>query len=147
MATCATTNASPALTPCFRIGGRVRGRAVVADVGVRHRERPRLRDVDRSRMRHHRQVESCERATVEQLDLAAAALLGRGAVHLDRDAELVGQRHQRRADPDRDRRDEVVPARMSETGEGVVLGADADPRRAGSIARQERCVQAEVASL
>ena len=77
-------------------------------------------------MGHHREVEAREGAAVEQLDLAAAALLGGGAVDLDREVELVGERPRAAADPDGDGRDEVVAAGVPEPRERVVLGADPD---------------------
>ena len=50
---------------------------------------------------HHRRVGAVEGAPLEQEDLAAAALFGRGAEDRDRQAEVVGQR---RPGPGRRRR-------------------------------------------
>ncbi len=106
-------NASAALTSVLGVGRGVRGLAGEDDLGVRHRERPRLGDVDGCRMRHHRQVEADERAAVEHLDLAAAAFLRGRAEHLDRQAGLIGHLGECQRRTDRDRRDQVVAAGMA----------------------------------
>ena len=78
---------------------------------------------------HHRRVTPVEGAPFEHEDLAAAALLGRRAEHLHGDAEVVGQGGQSQAGADRRRGDDVVPAGVTDAGEGVVLGADGDGQR------------------
>ena len=53
---------------------------------------------------HHRRVGAVEGAPLEQEDLAAAALLGRGAEHGDREPEVVGDAGQGQHPPRRRRR-------------------------------------------
>src|SRR5215469_18140485 len=67
----------------LRVCRRMRGLAAVLHTRMRHRERPRLGDIDWCWVSQHGQVESRERATVEHLDLSAAAFLGRCPVELD----------------------------------------------------------------
>ena len=53
----------------------------------------------------------------------AAALLGRRSDHPEREAELVGERGETKARPDRTGGDDVVAAGVTDVGQGVVLGA------------------------
>ena len=118
-----------------RVDARLReGRGVglppgVVHVEVGHGETRHLDQLGRSRMDHHRRVDAGEGATLEHVDLASAALLGRGADHLDRDAEVVGEGRQGQPGPDGRGRDDVVPAGVADTRKGVVLGAHGDDHR------------------
>ena len=109
------------------------------------RERSGLGDVNRGRVDHHRQVEVGERAGFEQLDLAAATLLGGSAVDPHRDAEIVGQPGERETGTDSAGGDQVVSARMPEARQGVVLGHDADRGRPAARLGEERRRKAEIA--
>ena len=79
-------------------------------------------------MVEERGIETVEQAVADHDPLAGAALLGRCPEEHDLAGQLVRDRGQgdRRADPGRGHR--VVAAAMAETGQGVVLGEDADPR-------------------
>ena len=81
-------------------------------------------------MDHHRGIHVAEHAGFHQLDLAGAALLGRGSDHLDLAGERQrAERHgQRRAGARPGGGDDVVTARVSGAGEGVVFGHDRHAR-------------------
>ena len=96
-------------------------------------------------MDHRGGVLSAESVAFEQLDLAAPAFLGGGADHRQRDTEVVDDGRQCERRPDRDRGDQVVAARVSETGQRVVLGAQRDVQVAAADLRGERGVEAAVA--
>ena len=83
-------------------------------------------------------MHTVERTAFEQVHLAAAAFFGRSADDVHRDAELVGQRRERESRAHRARGDDVVPARVSDAGQGVVLGADRDVQRARADHARER---------
>ena len=78
---------------------------------------------------HHRHVDAVEGAPLEQQDLAAAALLGRGADDPHGHAEVVGHGGQGQARADGGRGDHVVAAGVADPGQRVVLGADGDLQR------------------
>ena len=80
-------------------------------------------------MDHHRRVHAGERAAVEEVHFAAAAFFGRRPDHGDGEPELVDERRQRQARADRGRGDDVVTARMTDSGERVVLRADREMQR------------------
>src|SRR5262245_6053021 len=88
-------------------------------------------------MRHHRRVHAGEGATLEEQDLAAAALLGRGADDAHGQADVVGDPGRRQAGSHGERRDHVVAAGVPDVGQGVVLGADRDVQRARAGAGDE----------
>ncbi len=96
------------------------------DAHVRDGADARIDVFDRSGMHHQRGVYAVEGAALEHEDLSAAALLGRCADHRQRDAELVDQRRERDAGAYRTGGDDVVPARVTDHGERVVLRADRD---------------------
>ncbi len=75
-------------------------------------------------MDHHRRRRIGEGPRLDQVRLAAVALLSGRAEHGDPDTELVG--HPRQTDSGTGGRggDDVVSARMAHLGQGVVLGAD-----------------------
>jgi len=87
---------------------------------------------------HHRGVDAGEGAALEHEDLAAAAFLGGGAEHSHGDPEVVGERRQRERRRDRSGRDHVVPAGMSDAGQGVVLRTDAEDQRPAAHRRTQR---------
>ena len=74
-------------------------------------------------------MDAVEGAPLEHEDLAAAALLGRGAQHLDGEAQVVGHLGQGQAGTDGGGGDDVVAAGVADAGQGVVLGADGDGER------------------
>ena len=76
------------------------------------------------RVHHHGGVHAGEGAALEHEDLAAAALLGRGAEHPDAESDVVGDRGQGQPRADGRGRDDVVPAGVAHVGQSVVLGAD-----------------------
>ena len=74
-------------------------------------------------MHHHRDVEAVEGAAVEHQDLAPAAFL-RGRAEDDHGrVDLVGDTREPDRRAHRARRDDVVPARVPDVGERVVLRA------------------------
>lgn len=111
--------------------------APTTNVLVTDGERLGACDIDRSGM-DHRRVQAVERAALQHDDLAAAALLGRGAEHRDGQAEVVSARREGAGGADRGRGDDVVLAGVSESGQRVVLGADPDVQRPGADGRGER---------
>src|SRR5439155_1889211 len=104
-------------------GGRVRRPARVADLEVPPSQGHRLDHVDRRRVHHHGRVRVREDAALEELDLAAAALLGGGADDAHREADVIGDARGGDARADGDGGDQVVPAGVADAGEAVVLGA------------------------
>ena len=78
---------------------------------------------------HHRGVHVVEEAGVDQVDLAAAALLGGRAEQRHGQVELVGDGGQPDGRAQRGRGDDVVAAGVAHVGQRVVLGAEA-PRAA-----------------
>ena len=97
---------------------------------VRDRADARVEVFERRRVHHHRRVHAVERAAFEHEDLAAAALFGRRADDRDRDAELVDERREREPGADGGRGDDVVPARVPDARQRVVLRADREVQRA-----------------
>ena len=95
-------------------------------------------------MRHQRQVRTLERPALEHHDLAAAPLLRRRAEQRHGEAEVVGDPSQREGRSDRRRRDDVVAAGVTETGQRVVLGAEHHVERAGARGGPHRRLEPEV---
>ena len=113
-----------------RRGRGVRGLPAVRNVYV-HNASERVReDVAIERVEHHRRGDALEDAGLDQLDLAAAALFRRRAEEHDLAASRSATGAAPRNAPTRARRDEVVPARVTDLGERVVLGEDRDARAA-----------------
>ncbi len=129
------------IEPQIRRDGGVRFAARVADRHLRERQRPRAGDVERTGVQHHRGGDVVERTGVEQQHLSATRLLGGRAEQYDGEAELVGDLRQRQRRADRRCRNDVVPARVSDARERVVLRADPDDQRPASVARPERGIQ------
>ena len=75
-------------------------------------------------MHHHRRADVVEYSAFEHEDLAATGFLGGRTDHADGDAEFVRERGQTDARADRGRSNDVVPARVSDAGQRVVLGAE-----------------------
>ena len=84
---------------------------------------------NRGRVHHHRGVYTVEQTRVEQVELAATAFFGWAPENGDADAEIVGQSGEGQPGPDRRRCDDVVPAGMADSGQGVVLRADTEVQR------------------
>ena len=103
--------------------------------------------VERGGVHHHREVDAVERARADQVDLAAAALLGRCPEDGDPQPGLIGDRGEGEPGADRRRRDDVVPAGVPDTGQRVVLRAHHDVRTGSAGARRERRRQAVGAPL
>ncbi len=80
-------------------------------------------------MDHHRRVHAGERAPFEQEHLAAATFLGRRPDHGHRETELVDERGQCQPGAHGSRGDDVVPARVADCRQGVVLGTDREMQR------------------
>ena len=138
IATCATVNASAALMPSSGAIAACDSRPGVLHAHVRDRADARVEVFRRRRVHHQRRVHAVERAPLEHQDLAAAALFGRRADHRERDAEIVDERREREPGADRGRRDDVVPARVTDHGQRVVLRADRDVQRPVADAARER---------
>ena len=119
-------------------GGGVRRLAGVVDVEGGPREHRRLGGVDRRRMHHERGVNPGEGAALQEQDLAAAALLGGRPDDADGQADVVRDPRRRDGGTERDRRDDVVPARVAHAGQRVVLGTEREMQRAAAGARDER---------
>ena len=92
-------------------------------------------------MQHHRGSDVVEGSGPEQQHLSAARLLRGRAEQRHRQPQLVGHLGQRQRGADRGSGDDVVPAGMSDPGQRVVLGADADDQRAAAEVGAERGVQ------
>jgi hypothetical protein len=116
----------------LRVGAGVGGDAPVGDVEVRHRLRPGVDGVGRARVDHHREREVVEAPGVQQRDLPAAALFGRGADDADADAEVGGDAGEGLGGAHGGGGDDVVAAGVAEAGQGVVLGDEADGGDAGA---------------
>ena len=129
IATWATSSASAALMPELGRDRGVRLAALVVHAHVRNRADARVEVFRRGRVHHQRRVHAVERAAFEHQDLAAAAFFGRRADHRERDAELVDERREREPGADRAGGDDVVPARVPDHGQRVVLRADRDVQR------------------
>ncbi len=129
-------------------GDRRVGRLAVKDHVDPHRRERVVRDeIPIERVEHHGRVHPLEDAGVDELDLAAAPLLGRGADELDRAGEgaaLLGEREER---AERAARDEVVTTRVADLGERVVLREDRDARATLADAGAERGRHAAGAAL
>ena len=100
------------------------------------------RDVQRARMQHHGGDDVVEYSGVEQQHFSAPGLFGRGSEQSHRQPQLIGHVGQRKCCADRRCGDDVVTARVSDTGERVVLGADPDDQRATAVVGPEGGVQA-----
>src|SRR5262249_12295598 len=84
---------------------------------------------------------------LEQVDLPASALLGGRTDDREGDAELVGERREREPRARRGRRNDVVPARVTDARQRVVLRTDREMQRTRSRARDERGVEITDAGL
>ena len=92
-------------------------------------------------MDHHRHVHVLEGTRFEQIDLAPVLLLGGGAEHGEADAQRFGEGSEGVARPQGRGGDDVVPASVTHTGQGVVFGADDDVGPGGSDPGGERGVE------
>ncbi len=110
--------------PNLRFERGVRLLAVELDVELCHREEVLVDDIIVRRVNHHCRGGVAERAGVDEIDLAAVGLLGRGAEHRYANAELVGKGSHGDAGSDRGRGDHVVAAGVANLGEGVDFAAD-----------------------
>ena len=108
-----------------------------------------VEDVPVEAVDHHGAVHVLKDTALDQLHLSAAALLGWRADHLDAAGrQRVPHRGEGRARSGARRRDDVVPARMPDAGQRVVLAQDGDGRaRAGLDRRAKRGVDARHAPL
>jgi hypothetical protein len=70
---------------------------------------------------HQGGVDTGERAAPGQLDLSSAALFGRGAEHHEAAETVASERRRREAGAQAGGRDHVVPARMADLRERIVL--------------------------
>ena len=102
------------------------GFAVIVHIEMAHREAVHPVRFAGRRVHHHGGMNTVEHAGVEHHDLAAAPFFGGGSKYRDGDPEVVRQCRQCQPRPHRRRCDDVVPAGMTDSRQGVVLGADAD---------------------
>ena len=114
------------------------GAPVVGDLELLDGDRPEAREVEARGVDHERGVDALERTSLGQDDLPAAALLGRGPEDHHGAAQLLGHRGRSDAGPDAGRADDVVPARVADAGQGVVLAHDRHPGAGRARRRQER---------
>ena len=106
--------------------GRRRGVGLASrEVGlvVRHGEADAREVFRRPGVHHHGRVDAREGATLEHQHLAAPALLGRRAEHAHAEPEVVRHGGQRQPGPDSRGGNDVVPARVPDVGQRVILGA------------------------
>jgi hypothetical protein len=82
----------------------------VHDVYVLYSEAGHAIELAGRRVDHHGGVHAIETPPLHHQDLPSATFFGRGAQHLQSDAEIVGDRRQRPAGPDGRRSDDVVAA-------------------------------------
>ncbi len=141
MATCATVIGIGGVDPEIGRDGSVRLAAGVADGDLGQRQRPRGGDVDRTGMQHHGRGDVIECSGLEQQGFSAAGFLRGCADQRHGESEVVGHLGQRQRSAHRGRRDDVVAAGMSDLGQRVVLGADADDQRTAAEVRAKRGVQ------
>ena len=123
IATWEMVSASSALIADPGRGRGVRLLALEGDVEVVDRETERVESFGGEGVHHHRGVHVIEVAGVDEVDLAAAAFLGRRAEQGDRDVQLVGDGAQADGGAQRRRGDDVVAAGVTDVGERVELGA------------------------
>jgi hypothetical protein len=76
----------------LRVGGGMGGFAGIADAELLGGDDGPLDDINRARMRHHRQVRAGEGTLLEQCDLSPAGFLGGRAQDSHGEPELVGDR-------------------------------------------------------
>src|SRR5262245_18461340 len=84
------------------------------------------------RMEHHRRVDAVERARLEQLDLPAAAFLGRRPEQKDLTVELIRDRREPEERAYGAARDQIVAARVPDLRQRIVLREDGDARLAAA---------------
>ena len=89
---------------------------------------------------HHRGVDAVEGPGSDHEDLAAAALLGRGAQDHDPSAAAPRPARRRRARAEPGGGDDVVPAGVADAGQGVVLAQHGDGRARAVPARASNAV-------
>ena len=129
MATWAIVMASSALTPSHGAAEACASRPVkMTSKWSTARQRVSSRSLGPG-VDHHRGVHAVEVAGVDQVDLAAAALLRGRAQQHDGEVELVGDRGQPDGGAERRRGDDVVAAGVADVGQRVVLRAQRDVQR------------------
>ncbi len=89
-------------------------------------------------MDHQREVLVGEDTGVDQCLLAVAALLGRRPDHAHPQPDFVGDRGEADRRTKRGRGNDVVPARVANLGQRVVLGDDGDVQRPRTARADER---------
>ena len=109
-------------------GRRVRVAPAELDHAGVDRQHRRRDHVGHAGMDHHRRADVLEGAGLDQLDLAAAALLGRRAEHAHGAGDAVLLQRRRDAEPGRDAGggDQVVPAGVADQRQRVVLAEHRD---------------------
>ena len=113
--------------PAFlRSGGRVRALAVEVHVDLVDRDRVHPDQVGVGGMHHHRRGKVLEPSVAGHLDLAAAAFL-RGGTHDPHSAPGVsGDRRGSEPGTEAGGGDDVVPTRVTDAGQRVVLAQHGD---------------------
>ncbi len=104
-------------------GRGVRLFALEGDVEVVDREAEGVESLGGEGVNHHRGVHVIEVARVDEVDLAAAAFLGRSAEQGDREVQLVGDGPQTDGGSEGRRGDDVVAAGVADVGQRVELRA------------------------
>jgi hypothetical protein len=83
---------------------------------------------------------------IDQQGFASTELLSRRADQRDRETKFFGNFCQAQSGTDRGSRNDVVAARMSQSGQRVVLGTDCDNKWSGAKVRPKRGSQSSCAS-
>src|SRR5262249_19133396 len=132
-----------------RVGRRVRGLARELEAGAHDAEQILVHDPAIEAVDHHRGVHVLEDAAPDELDLAAAALLGGRADDLDATLrQPVPDGGERRARAGAGGGDDVVAARVTDAGQSVVLAENRDRRSFTQVERAaERGVHAGQSAL
>ena len=100
-------------------------------------QRSRTGSVHHVGVHYHSRIHTVEGTPFRQEHLSAVRLLGRGANHHDRSAEFVNGFAGSTPRPRSGSADDVVPAAMSDVGQGIVLGEQGNHRLARTVGSLE----------
>ncbi|GBD85473.1 hypothetical protein BMS3Abin02_01881 [bacterium BMS3Abin02] len=123
-----------------RTGG-MRVLAVILEVDVTNCQDRRIEHIVWTRVNHHRDRCTVKCAGVDQVDFPAFHLFGGSAENGHTKPQLIRQSGQCQTRAHRRRGDDVVPARVADTGKRVVFGTDHHLRPVCSGPRHESGVQ------
>ena len=121
-------HAVSALLPAMRRSSRVRWDPLVSHGDAHAAQRGMRQNIAIERVKHHRRVDAFEHAGLQQLDLSASAFFGGRADDLHRPWQGVRMTGEREERAHGTARDQIVPARVTDLGQRVVLGQDGDLR-------------------